>query len=430
MANKLKKGFKGFKGGHEVEAFYKRQNSCVFPVLDENGDFTRILSEAEGGLVRPKQHAWTIQKQIKYNAPIETIELIQYYASGGDPYKYRILNQCEECGQQFFLSPYSIFNNGSSNKNFRYRKETGCTFRGCDHMKKKPKDKWDQFRTSDPHENAKRMEENLRTCGTNFRCLDPENATHTHKIKLNWKCLVCELKTTTEFYGLSPVGDHQHGCAGCRGSKYTSKTLKEELKSKREDVLVVADSLQIAEETGGVRMDERAEWECQDCNLTFSATPRGILQGKQCDHCGNSSESREAREMKKYVSKKTGKEIHEIAEKKGLLRNVAGTAWLRPDIYCERGKRHLWVEVHGRQHYEPVSHFGGEDAHEDLERRDRQKEEHCRNNRKNYLAISQEYVKGKRQKWEKILDHALKLSDNGTYFHCHIRDEESEKGFF
>jgi DNA-directed RNA polymerase subunit RPC12/RpoP len=371
---------------------------------------------AEGGLVRPKQHAWTIERQRKYNAPIETIAEIQYSARGDDPYKYRILNQCEYCGQQFFLSPYSIFNNGSSNENFRYRKGTGCTF--C--MDKRPRGWWKQFRTPDPHTNAKRMEKKiLEETGTSFRCLNPEKATHTHKIKLTWECQICGHNTNTEFYGL--VGSHQHGCAGCRGNVYTSKTLIEELKLRREDVSTVSSFL---------TFDVRTEWKCHLCNSQFIATPKQILSGKLCDHCGNSSESHEACEMKKYFSKKTGKQIHEIAERTDLLKNPDTGYPLRPDIYDESGQIPLWTEVHGSQHYKPVSFFGGEEGYKDLKRRDAMKEEYCRKNGVNYLAVSQEYCRRQRRKWEKIIDHGRNLSSSGVRFHCHVFDEESEKEFF
>ena len=407
--NSKRKGLgKGFKplSPQELSDYYSDWNICVRPVINDKGNFIWLLPKSLGGIAKPK---------CQY--PLETIgpdvPLGELKVTKSWDYDQRVLHYCIHCNHQFYLSVYSVQNNGAKNSNFRYRVGHGCV--RC--MEKRPKGWWGQFRSDNPLLNAKRMEQQIKDeTGADFTCLNPQDATHTHKIKLQWQCNVCGHESETEFYGL--VGAHQHGCPGCKGMIWTEKTFAKELKESRDDLTLIGNF---------VSSDEYTDFHCNKCDKVFESTPRAILSGKQCEHCGSKSESLMARRAKEYFVEKTGRKIREISERTDILKNPETNYPLRPDVYVEAGKseRSLWVEVNGQQHYETKVLYSSPSLIE----RDLLKENFCKNNKINYLAISQPFFQLKPKEWKKVFDCAIQKSNENKYFHVHIKTLKDAEEF-
>lgn len=421
-AKSLGKGFKGVLEPAGLLDYYKQQNICMKPILSEDGKFINLVPKVLnkknekrkssikleiGGIAKPK----TIysKKNVPVNAPLQLIYGVESWN-----YDHRILHECTYCGEQKYISPYSIHNNGNEDGSFRYRNGTGCI--SC--MKKRPKNFWDQFRTADAFENARRMENQIKKeTGHDFTCQNPEIATHTHNIKLEWKCNICGHTTLTEFYGL--VGSHKHGCLGCRGMKITASSFAERLSYTRQDI-IAAGFFSSSE--------EEMDFQCRNCNKTFSANPVAILNGKHCDHCGVKNDSLMAQEAKKFVQNKTGLSKKEVEERTDILRNEKTGMPLRPDIYVEfpNGNK-LVCEIHGEQHYSQSENSLYFDP--TLKERDLLKEEFCKQNKISFLALKQPIFQKHPELWQNILEKVLNAVYDGEYVHLHISFLEEGKKY-
>ena len=401
------KGFGGRKNPKELSEYYKHQGICVEPVLNEEGDFIHLLPIDMGGIGKSKMQFPLEEVKNNPNAKLGVLKTTASYK-----YKERILHSCSMCGYHFYLSVYSIQNNGAKDdKKFRYRVGHGCV--KC--MPKFPKDYWEPFRTKDPILNAKRMQEEIKhVTNANFTCLNPEEAKHTHNNKLLWRCDDCGHETETEFYGF--VGSHKHGCKGCRGNILTEKTFKERLSCERIDLKLL---------TLFISTEEDCSFECLSCNGTFNASPRAILNSKQCDHCGNSTESLMAKKVKEYAIEETGLKKQDLAERTDICRNPETGYPLRPDVYIDKYERPFLLEIHGDQHYTTKGFYSSED----LLRRDQYKENFCRNEGISFLALKQSFFQKRPNEWKQIFDHALQKIKNGEYFHWHIKNKKEAKEF-
>ena len=134
-----------------------------------------------------------------------------------------------------------------------------------------------------------------------------------------------------------------------------------------------------------------------------------------------------ARRAKEYFVEKTGRKIREISERTDILKNPETNYPLRPDVYVEAGKseRSLWVEVNGQQHYETKGLYSSPSLIE----RDLLKENFCKNNKINYLAISQPFFQLKPKEWKKVFDCAIQKSNENKYFHVHIKTLKDAEEF-
>ena len=100
--NSKRKGLgKGFKplSPQELSDYYSDWNICVRPVINDKGNFIRLLPKSLGGIANPK---------CQY--PLETIgpdvPLGELKVTKSWDYDQRVLHYCIHCNHQFYLSVY------------------------------------------------------------------------------------------------------------------------------------------------------------------------------------------------------------------------------------------------------------------------------------------------------------------------------------
>lgn len=109
---------------------------------------------------------------------------------------------------------------------------------------------------------------------------------------------------------------------------------------------------------------------CLICNNEWLARPSNILNGKGCPRCNQSHGEKEiALLLDKYnISYETQYKFNDCKDKKVLPF----------DFYLPT--YHKLIEYQGKQHYEPIEFFGGQDAFEIRQKHDNIKSEYCKNN--------------------------------------------------
>jgi len=102
----------------------------------------------------------------------------------------------------------------------------------------------------------------------------------------------------------------------------------------------------------------------------FNQNPLSHLQGNGCSSC---SESRGEKAIYKYLDKK---EISYYRQHK--FHDCKNIHQLPFDFYLP--KYRMVIEFDGKQHYEPIEHFGGAEAYERLKINDKIKNDYCEEN--------------------------------------------------
>lgn len=122
-------------------------------------------------------------------------------------------------------------------------------------------------------------------------------------------------------------------------------------------------------------------WECKcgQCGKTFEALPARVLSG-HITSCGCSIVS----SGEKYVEQLLN-EFHIDFDQQVKLPGCAYKKPLRFDFYLP--EENIAIEVNGRQHYEAIDFFGGEEAFEDTKIRDKIKAEYCMANNIRLLVL-------------------------------------------
>ena len=118
---------------------------------------------------------------------------------------------------------------------------------------------------------------------------------------------------------------------------------------------------------------------CKYCGTTYN-TSWNAIRMEQCRHC---KESRGEHRIRRFLTKNFGTSGFTPQFK------LDGCRAIRPlpfDFGVEKKGLNL-IEYQGLQHYEPVSYFGGEKKFLENKRRDKMKEDYCKNNGINLIII-------------------------------------------
>lgn len=111
----------------------------------------------------------------------------------------------------------------------------------------------------------------------------------------------------------------------------------------------------------------------------FIQTPDKHLQGRGCPIC---SESKGEKTISKILS---GLGVKYLREKK--FDDCKGKVYMLPfDFYLP--EYNICIEYDGKQHFEPISFFGGNEGFKTQKKSDKIKDDYCKNNSINILRIS------------------------------------------
>lgn len=117
---------------------------------------------------------------------------------------------------------------------------------------------------------------------------------------------------------------------------------------------------------------------CKKCNHEWDVDPAHTIRGQGCPMC---NESRGERCISQWLDNCNIKHIPQYR-----FENCRDKYSLPFDFYLPQ--HNLCIEYNGRQHYEPIDFFGGEDAFKIRQRHDQIKKNYCRNNGVGLLCIS------------------------------------------
>lgn len=112
------------------------------------------------------------------------------------------------------------------------------------------------------------------------------------------------------------------------------------------------------------------------CGFIWSTAMHNFLQGHGCPRCKSSLGERKVR---KYLEQ-NGFFFQEQVHFTGLAKKTL-------DFYLEENGKRFAIEYNGQQHYEAVDFFGGEEALQKQQQRDREKEKFCKENNIELIII-------------------------------------------
>ena len=171
------------------------------------------------------------------------------------------------------------------------------------------------------------------------------------------------------------------GCPRCgKVERYTTEDFRQKILSINPDVFVI-----------GPYVDAKTKVECL-CLIDghrWSTEPRLLLQGYGCPQCNESKGEKDVRQwlQQHKLNFQFQKMFADCKNKKSLPF----------DFYIH--EINTCIEFQGRQHYESVDLFGGEEKFYEIQRHDKIKSDYCKNNNINLICIPY---------WEDVNDYLNK----------------------
>jgi predicted nucleic acid-binding Zn-ribbon protein len=257
-------------------------------------------------------------------------------------------------------------------------------------------------------------------------------------IKISWLCLVCNHKWLAT---PSHVTNGKRGCPKCSGNlPLTNEIIDERIQNR--NIIRIGNF---------INSQMKIEWECTIHNYRWLATPSKILTGRGCSICSKvlplTNEIIDERLKDRPITRIGDFKNHntpiEFRCDKGhiwmgrigninfgggcpfcLKKNEYRIKKYLEDNYGNGGRvshkmlkfndrkyiidfcvNDVLIEYNGKQHYEPVSRFGGMPAFEKQQQRDEALREYCKNNNLSLLEIP--YYATEEEQY-KMIDEALK----------------------
>lgn len=157
------------------------------------------------------------------------------------------------------------------------------------------------------------------------------------------------------------------------------------------------------------------------CNKSFEMRPNDFISGHRCPHCAVlPHDSKGCQSIKKYLNDNEYYYQTEYTFKDCKNKNVL------PFDFClfdDNDKPILLIEFDGKQHFEPMSSFGGVKEFNNMVKRDNIKNEYCKKNSINLIRISFKEVNNIDEILQKVLKDVQRLSNA-----CHMT-EASRVGY-
>ena len=160
-----------------------------------------------------------------------------------------------------------------------------------------------------------------------------------------------------------------HGCPKCAGVK--KKTHNEYVS----EVAVINKNIEVV----GIYVDARTKilHKCKIDGCNWMAKPDWILRGSGCPKC-NTSKGENA--IADWLSKK-----NIVYKPQETFDDCKDKYVLRFDFYLP--DYNILIEYNGKQHYEPIDFFGGQEGFEKNVKRDKIKENYCKENNITLIKI-------------------------------------------
>lgn len=151
--------------------------------------------------------------------------------------------------------------------------------------------------------------------------------------------------------------------------KKSDKDFRSELHKKHQGSIVCLDKY--------VNTHTKIRFKCMGCMTEFNSEPNSVLRLSGCPNC---AASKGEMTIAKYLRDKGIKYVHQ--------KTFDGCRNNRPlpfDFFVP--SRNLLIEYHGKQHYEPIEFFGGEEIFKGQVTRDRIKSKYAKDNGMTLLTI-------------------------------------------
>lgn len=213
----------------------------------------------------------------------------------------------------------------------------------------------------------------------------PFNAELKTTKRVYWRCL-CDCGNIIAVNTSGLKSGETLSC-GCYNKKRIRETLLNDLKGKRFGKLTVIalDELEMQKRKQQANYDSRAYWLCKcDCGNYKTVNSDCLVQGHTVS-CGCIHSQGEVL-IENYLKDNNINYIpqYKIADLKGIkggLLSFDFAIFYKEKLYC-------LVEYQGRQHYEPIEFFGGQEAFEIQKQNDLLKAEYCEKNDIKLITLS------------------------------------------
>lgn len=168
---------------------------------------------------------------------------------------------------------------------------------------------------------------------------------------------------------------YMDGCAFCSREKFSLKQTKSHEKFLEEVKEVHGDKYAVLDKYENCKKKVRVF--CTECNKEFRIKPTHLIDGHGCANC---SSSRGEKKISRFLDLNEISYIQQKRFEECKIKKKLPFDFYLPDY-------NLLIEYHGKQHYEPIDKFGGQEAYEMQMTRDNFKKEFCSKNDIKYLEI-------------------------------------------
>ena len=278
----------------------------------------------------------THEKYINEVAQVNSdIEVLEQYINNRTP----ILHKCKIDGHQWSARPYSILQG------------KGCPM--CAGNVKKIHEKYvEELLFVNP--NIEPVEKYINT-----------------DIPILHQCKICK-----HLWSIKP--NHTlsgHGCPMC-GFKSSADNKRKSQEQYIQELFYVNPNIEIVGEY--INYTTLLLHRCRKCGNKWEAKPMHTIRGHGCTIC---NESHGERSISQWL---THNNIEYISQYR--FEDCRDKYSLPFDFYLPQ--HNICIEYNGRQHYEPIDFFGGEDAFKIRQQHDNIKKDYCQSNDINLLCIT------------------------------------------
>lgn len=179
------------------------------------------------------------------------------------------------------------------------------------------------------------------------------------------------------YFSQSPdIHARGHGCPTC-GNKKNAKRFTKPYDLFLEEAQELHGDNFIYHRSSYLSRNEKMWMTCKTCGLAFKKSPSDHLRPQGCPSCNKCKRETETGDILLSMFDRVVRQVP--------LRIGGHKHPLRFDFQVQDNK--TFVEHHGIQHYEPVSHFGGEEEFERRKQYDKLKADWCKQHGWNLIIV-------------------------------------------
>ena len=233
-----------------------------------------------------------------------------------------------------------------------------------------------------------RIDEMCQNTEQRFPNLIILNNPHNVHEKFDCQCKTCNTKWKTSLRNLNRIQSDEC-CPFCSGRIIDIEKLN-----------VFLNNNKISINSLPAKWEDVLNCTCLNCGYTWNMKTNSLLNSKGCPHCNKNLSNGE------YIIEKFLKKFKINYQKYKTFDSLCGVKnrKLSYDFYLK--DKNMLIEFQGRQHYECVDIFGGEDQFKIQQEHDKRKRQYAKDNNINLLEIAYWDLKN----IEKILSRELSLT--------------------